>query len=68
MSALAPLSTYATKAGVADLHLNGIAVYEISSRWSIGASVYAARLHGDAEKQSHHAAPLANHRTRVDRL
>ena len=49
MSALAPLSTYATKAGVVDLHWNGIAVYQISSRWSIGASVYAARLHGDAE-------------------
>jgi MipA family protein len=48
-SALAPLSVYSTKASIADLHLNGIATYEISSRWSIGTSVYAARLRGDAE-------------------
>jgi MipA family protein len=48
-SAVAPLNVYSTKAGVVDLHLNGIATYEISSRWSLGASAYAARLRGDAE-------------------
>jgi outer membrane scaffolding protein for murein synthesis (MipA/OmpV family) len=39
---------YAARAGIVDLHLNGIATYDISSRWSVGASVYVACLHGDA--------------------
>jgi len=47
-AAVSPLSAYEARAGILDLHLNGVVTYEISSRWSVGASAYAARLRGDA--------------------
>jgi outer membrane protein len=48
-AAVSPLRSYAAKAGIDDLHLNAIVTYAVSSRWSVGASAYAARLHGDAD-------------------
>jgi MipA family protein len=51
-AAVSPLHTYTASAGVDDLHLNAVATYEISSRWSLGASAYEARLHGDADNSS----------------
>lgn len=47
-AAVSPFAAYASRAGVVDVHWNGFETYEISSRWSIGASEYAARLHGSA--------------------
>jgi outer membrane scaffolding protein for murein synthesis (MipA/OmpV family) len=47
-AAVSPLPVYTAQAGVVDVHWNGLATYEISSRWSIGASDYLGRLHGDA--------------------
>jgi outer membrane protein len=49
-AAVSPLSPYAARAGVVDLHFNAIASYEISSRWSVGATAYVARLNGDADE------------------
>jgi outer membrane protein len=39
---------YAARAGTVDGHLNGIATYDLSARWSLGASAVAARLSRDA--------------------
>jgi len=47
-AAVSPLAAYQARAGILDVHLNGLVTYEISSRWSVGASAYAARLRGDA--------------------
>jgi MipA family protein len=47
-AAVSSLPVYAARAGILDLHLNAVATLEISSRWSVGASAYAARLHADA--------------------
>jgi MipA family protein len=47
-AAVSPLAVYQARAGVLDVHLNGVVTCEISSRWSLGASAYAARLRGDA--------------------
>jgi outer membrane scaffolding protein for murein synthesis (MipA/OmpV family) len=48
-AAVSPIHTYTAHAGIADVHLNGAVTYSISSRWSVGASTYAAHLHSDAE-------------------
>ena len=47
-SAVSPFAVYASRAGVVDFHWNGLETFEISSRWSVGASQYMARLHGTA--------------------
>ena len=47
---VSPMRPFVAHAGVADLHLSGAVTYTISSRWGIGASAYAARLHSDAEE------------------
>lgn len=49
-AAVAPLTPYHAKAGVVDWHVNALATYEISSRWSLGASAYAARLNDDPDR------------------
>jgi MipA family protein len=48
-AAVSPFHTYVARAGIDDFHLNAVVTYAISSRWSIGASGYIARLHGDAD-------------------
>jgi outer membrane protein len=47
-AAVSPFSPHAAPAGVIDLHWNGFETYDISSRWSVGASQSAARLRGSA--------------------
>jgi len=47
-AAVSPLTPYVARAGLVDFHWNGLETYELSSRWSVGASEYAARLHGTA--------------------
>jgi MipA family protein len=49
-AAASPMSQYAARAGVLDLHLNLLATYEISSRWSLGASAYIGRLADEADE------------------
>ena len=43
-----PLSAFATRAGVADAHLNGLAEWVIDSKYRLGASAYFGHLRGDA--------------------
>lgn len=43
-----PLPAFASRAGVVDVHLNGLAEWVIFSHYRIGASVYLAHLKGDA--------------------
>jgi outer membrane scaffolding protein for murein synthesis (MipA/OmpV family) len=59
-AAISPLRAYNAHAGIADLHLNGVISYAVSSRWSIGASTYAARLRGDAND-----SPVTSRRTQI---
>lgn len=48
-AAVSPLHAYVARAGIDDLHLNLLVTYAISTRWSVGASAYEARLRGDAD-------------------
>jgi MipA family protein len=43
-----PLPAFASRAGVVDAHLNGLAEWVICSHYRIGASAYFADLKGDA--------------------
>ncbi len=47
-AAVSPLSAFATRAGVADAHLNGLAEWVIDSKYRFGASAYFGHLRGDA--------------------
>jgi outer membrane scaffolding protein for murein synthesis (MipA/OmpV family) len=47
-AARAPLAVYSARAGIVDRHLNGIATYDISSRWSLGASASVTHFGRDA--------------------
>jgi outer membrane protein len=47
-TAVSPFAPYEARAGAVDFHWNGLATYDVSSRWSLGVSEYAARLHGSA--------------------
>jgi MipA family protein len=47
-AAVSPFAPHAAPAGLVDLHWNGFETYDISSRWSVGASQTAAHLRGAA--------------------
>jgi outer membrane protein len=47
-AAVSPFSPHVAPAGVIDMHWNGFETYDISSRWSVGASQLAVRLRGSA--------------------
>jgi MipA family protein len=47
-SVRSPLPAFASRAGVVDAHLNGLAEWVIFSHYRIGASAYLAHLKGDA--------------------
>jgi outer membrane scaffolding protein for murein synthesis (MipA/OmpV family) len=59
-SQVSQLPAYDAHAGIVDLHINGLANYTISKRWSLGTTTYWARLHGDAD-----GSPITQRRSQL---
>jgi outer membrane scaffolding protein for murein synthesis (MipA/OmpV family) len=59
-SLVSQLPAYDARAGIVDLHINALANYTISKRWSLGTTTYWARLHGDAD-----GSPITQRRSQL---